>query len=213
MPQSPLLDHLHWRYATKTFDPGKTIPDETWKQLEESLVLTPSSYGLQPWKFVIVTNSQIKANLRLHAWKQSQVTDCSHFVIFASRTTLDSGHIDANLQRAAEVRGVDVATMKGYRGMMIQDLVHGARSGVIAEWAARQAFIALGQFMLACAMLHVDACPMEGFIPAEFDKILSLTAKGLTATVCCAAGYRAESDKYAGTPKVRFATEELVEHL
>jgi nitroreductase len=213
MPQSPLLDHLRWRYATKTFDPQKKIPAETWVQLEESLVLTPSSYCLQPWKFIVVTDSKLKAELRAHAWKQAQVTDCSHFVIFASKTTLDSGHIDAHLQRAAELRGVDVATMNSYRGMMIQDLVHGARSGVIAEWAARQAYIALGQFMLACAMLHVDACPMEGFAPAEFDKILGLTAKGLTAAVCCAVGFRAESDKYAAAPKVRFPSQELVEHL
>jgi nitroreductase len=103
--------------------------------------------------------------------------------------------------------------MKGFRDMIVEDLVHGARSGVIAEWAGRQSYIALGQFMLACALLEVDACPMEGFVPAEFDKILGLTARGLTATVCCAAGYRAESDKYAGMPKVRFPAEKLVEYV
>ena len=213
MPQSPLLDDLRWRYATKNFDSQKKIPTETWQQLEESLVLTPSSYGLQPWKFLVVTDAKLKTELRAHAWKQAQVTDCSHFVIFAAKTTLDSDYIDANLQRAAELRKVDVATMNGYRGMMIEDLVHGARSGVIAEWAGRQAYIALGQFMLAAAHLRVDTCPMEGFAPAEFDKILGLTARGLTATVCCAVGYRAESDKYAGAPKVRFSAEKIVEYL
>jgi nitroreductase len=213
MPESDLLDHLRWRYAAKSFDPHKTIPSEIWHQLEESLILTPSSYGLQPWKFIIITDAKLKAELRAHAWKQSQVTDCSHFVVFASKTTLNSDYIDTNLQRAAEVRGTDVATMHGYRGMMIQDLVHGARSGVITEWAGRQAYIALGQFMLAAAMLRVDTCPMEGFVPAEFDKILGLTAKGLTAAVCCAAGYRAESDKYATAPKVRLPSHKLIEHL
>lgn len=212
MSQSVLLDHLRWRYAVKRFDPHKTIPAGIWHELEESLILTPSSYGLQPWKFIVVTNPGLKAELRPHAWHQAQVTDCSHFVIFASKTTLDSEYIDTNLQRAAELRGIDVTSMHGYRSKMIEDLVHGARSGVIAEWAGRQAYIALGQFMLAAAVLRVDACPMEGFVPAEFDKILGLTAQGLTATVCCAAGYRAESDKYATAAKVRLPSHLLVEH-
>jgi nitroreductase len=211
MPQTALLDHLRWRYATKSFDPHKTIPAETWHELEESLILTPSSYGLQPWKFIVITDAKLRAELRSHAWKQSQVTDCCHFVVFASKTTLNADYIDSHLQHAAEVRGTDVATMSGYRGVMIKDLVHGERSGAITEWAGRQAYIALGQFMLAAAMLQVDTCPMEGFVPAEFDRILGLTAQGLTATVCCAAGYRAASDKYATAPKVRHPSHKLIE--
>jgi nitroreductase len=213
MPPCSLLDGLHWRYAAKHFDAQKTISSETWKQLEESLVLTPSSYGLQPWKFLVITDAALKAKLLPHAWKQKQVVDCSHFVVFASKTTLDSEYIDSHIQRSAELRGVPVESMKFFRDMVVKDLVHDARSGVVEEWAARQAYIALGQFMLACALLHVDACPMEGFVPAEFDKILGLTAKGLTATVCCAAGYRAGHDKYATTPKVRFPAEKVVEYL
>jgi nitroreductase len=111
------------------------------------------------------------------------------------------------------VRGVPVEKMKGYRDMIVKHLVHDARSGSTEEWATRQAYIALGQFMLACAALRIDACPMEGFVPAEFDKILGLTPRGLTATVCCAAGYRAESDKYAAMQKVRFSSKQLVEHI
>jgi nitroreductase len=213
MAHSPLLDDLRWRYAVKHFDAQKTIPSDVWKQLEESLVLTPSSYGLQPWKFIVVTDAKLKAELRPHAWKQAQVADCSHFVIFASKTTIDSEYIDSFIALTAQSRGTPVESMRGYRNMMVEDLVHGSRSGVTTEWAGRQAYIALGQFMLACAMLRIDACPMEGFVPAEFDKILGLTAKGLTATVCCAAGYRAAHDKYAGAAKVRFPAEKLVEYL
>ena len=213
MAHPSLLDDLRWRYATKHFDRTKVIPAETWQVLEESLVLTPSSYGLQPWIFLVVTDEKIKTMLRPHAWNQAQVTDCSHFVIFASKTTIDHEYIDANFARTSELRGVPVESMHGYRNMIVKDLVHGARSGVAEEWAARQAYIALGQFMLACALLRVDACPMEGFTPAEFDKILGLTARGLTATVCCAAGYRAESDKYATMAKVRFPTKQMVEYI
>jgi nitroreductase len=210
MNTSELLHKLTWRYATKTFDPAKKIPDETWKALEEALVLTPSSYGLQPWKFIVVTDDATKAKLRPHAWKQAQVTDCSHFVVFASKTTLDTAYIDTFFARTAEVRSVPVESMNGYKGMIAQDLVHGARAGVVSEWAARQAYIALGNFMTVAALLEVDACPMEGFVPAEFDSILGLTAQGLTAAVCCAAGYRSENDKYATLPKVRFKAEDVV---
>ena len=208
-----LLDDLNWRYATKTFDSTKTIPSETWQVLEESLVLTPSSYGLQPWRFLIVTDRETRARLLPHSWNQKQVVDCSHYVIFASKTTLDSDYIDANLERAAELRKVPVDGLKNYRAMMIEDLTHGARSGVVAEWAARQAYIALGQFMLAAALLRVDACPMEGFEPGEYDKILGLTSRGLTATVCCAAGYRSENDRYAKAAKVRFPIDKVVTRI
>jgi nitroreductase len=213
MPQPSLIDDLHWRYATKIFDAGKTIPAETWKTLEQSLVLTPSSYGLQPWTFLIITDPKTKATLRPHAWNQAQVTDCSHFVIFASKTTVSPEFVDKNFARTSEVRGVPAVKLSAYREMILADLVRGARSHVVAEWAARQAYIALGQFMLACAVLRVDACPMEGFAPVEFDKILGLTERGLTATVCCAAGYRAETDKYATAPKVRFKPENVVEYI
>lgn len=213
MPHRSLLDGLHWRYATKHFDAQKAIPSDIWKQLEESLILTPSSYGLQPWKFLVITNPELKAKLLPHTWGQKQVVDCSHFVVFASKTTIDHEFIDENFKRTEEVRGVPAEKMKGYRDMIVKNLVHDARAGDIEEWASRQAYIALGQFMLACALLHVDACPMEGFVPAEYDKILSLTARGLTAAVCCAAGYRAETDKYATAAKVRFPAEKLVEHL
>jgi nitroreductase len=213
MTHPSLLDDLRWRYATKHFDRDKVIPAETWKLLEESLVLTPSSYGLQPWVFLVVTDAETKAKLLPHSWKQAQVVDCSHFVVFASKTTIDSEYIDSNFARTSELRGVPVESMHGYRNMIVKNLVHDARSGATEEWAARQSYIALGQFMLACALLRVDACPMEGFVPAEFDKILGLTARGLTTTVCCAAGYRAESDKYAGLAKVRFPAEKMVEYI
>ena len=213
MPHPSLLDDLRWRYATKHFDASRTIPADIWKQLEESLVLTPSSYGLQPWHFLVVTDAATKAALRPHAWHQAQVTDCSHFVVFAAKTSIDAEYIDLNFALTSELRGVPVEKMKGYRDLIVKNLVHDARSGSTEEWSTRQTYIALGQFMLASAALRVDACPMEGFVPAEFDKILGLTARGLTAAVCCAAGYRAESDKYATMAKVRFPAENVVEYI
>ncbi len=210
---STLLGNLHWRYATKVFDAGKTIAPEIWQTLEETLVLTPSSYGLQPWKFLVITDKEIRAKLRPHSWDQAQVTDCSHYVVFATIKKIAEADIDKFLARIAAVRGVEVGTLGTYRGMMVGDVVKGPRGEISGEWAARQAYIALGNFMTAAALLQVDTCPMEGFNPAEYDKILGLEARGLTASVCCAAGYRSEKDKYAQLPKIRFGTDEVVEHI
>jgi len=208
-----LLEHLQWRYATKVFDATKTIAPEVWKTLEETLVLTPSSHGLQPWKFIVITDKELKTKLRTHSWNQAQVTDCSHYVVFATIKKLSEADIDNYLARTAEVRGSTLESMKGYRGMMVGDLIHGARSKIIGEWAARQAYIALGNFMTSAALLQVDTCPMEGFVPAEYDKVLGLDARNLTASVCCAAGYRSELDKYAHLPKVRYSAKDVVEHI
>ncbi len=211
--RSALLSSLQWRYATKIFDATKTIPEETWQALEEALVLTPSSYGLQPWRFIIVTDQELKQKLRAHSWNQAQVSDCSHYVVFATLSKMSEAEIDKFIAHTAKVRGVSPDTMAGYRGMMIKDIVHGPRGQSSHEWSARQAYIALGNFMTAAALLRVDTCPMEGFAPAEYDKILGLTPRGFTAAVCCAAGYRSESDKYAALPKVRFDLEHVVERI
>jgi nitroreductase len=141
------------------------------------------------------------------------VTDCSHYVVFASLIKIGEAEIDKFLARTTEVRGSKIESLQGYRGMMVGDLVHGARGKVAGEWAARQAYIALGNFMTSAALLQVDTCPMEGFVPDEYDKILGLPAKGLTASVCCAAGYRSETDKNARLAKVRFTSPDVVEHI
>jgi len=208
-----LLSALHWRYATKVFDPAKKIPADIWKTLEETLVLTPSSCGLQPWTFLVITDDALKARLRPHAWDQAQVTDCSHFVVMAAELDVDERYIDKHLRRIAEVRGTTVDSLKSYREMMMGLFVTGPGSRTVNEWAAHQVYIALGNFMTAAALLHVDTCPMEGFAPEEFDKILGLKAKNLRSIVCCPAGYRSDSDKYAKQPKVRFKTEDVIEYL
>ena len=214
-PISPtdLLDSLVWRYATKKFDPAKTIPAETWSALEESLVLTPSSYGLQPWKFLIVTSPALKEQLSPLSWNQAQVKDCSHYVIFTIKKNLAAADVDRFVARTAEVRNVPVDTIAGYRNMMVNDVVYGARSFNVNEWATRQTYISLGNFMTSAALLGVDTCPMEGIEPVNYDKLLNLPEKGYATVVACAAGYRAEDDKYAELAKVRFAKSEVIETL
>ena len=210
IPSEALLESLQWRYATKMFDPAREIPGDVWETLEQSLVLTPSSYGLQPWRFVVVTDPDLKARLAAQSWRQSQPADCSHFVVFAAREKVDERDIDRFLERVVEVRGGSLDALAGFRRVMVGDVVSGGRSRESFEWATRQAYIALGQFMAAAALLGVDACPMEGIVPAEFDRLLGLEGSGYRTVVACAAGYRAAGDKYAVLPKVRFPRTEVV---
>jgi len=208
---STLVGNLNWRYAAKVFDASKTIPAETWQALEEALILSPSSFGLQPWKFIVITDKEMRAKLLPHSWGQTQVTQCSHYVIFAAITKIDEAYIDANLARTAEVRGVTAESLAGFRKMLTGTLIQGGYG--TPEWAARQAYIALGNFMTSAAMLQIDTCPMEGFSPAEYDKVLGLPARGLTSVVCCAAGYRSPDCKYASLAKVRFPASAMIEHI
>jgi len=201
---------LHWRYATKKFDRARRIPAATWAALEEALVLAPSSFGLQPWKFVVVQDQATRERLSAAAWGQTQPLECSHYVVFAGRKGLDGGDIERFLARTAEVRRVPVASLKGFGDVIAGFAENARKQGFLDAWCAKQTYIALGQFMAAAALLGVDACPMEGIDPARFDEILGLPALGYGALCACAAGYRAADDKYASLPKVRFRAQDVI---
>ena len=206
-----LINALNWRYATKIFDPARKVSAGDLKILEQSLVLTPSSFGLQPYRFLMVTDPQVRASLREVSWGQSQVTDASHLVVFLARKALTEVDVDHYLARIAEVRGDQGDHLAGYRAMMVNTLVTGPRAATVPEWAARQAYIALGQFMASAAMLGLDTCPMEGLDADKYDEILKLTGTPFRTVVACPVGYRAEGDKYASLAKVRFPLAELID--
>jgi nitroreductase len=208
-----LLNALEWRYATKVFDATKKIPTEVWQALEQALVLTPTSYGLQPYKFLVINDPAKRAALLPHSWNQKQVVDCSQFVVFTARTEMKKADVDKLIARISSVRGVPAESMTPYWNMMVGDVVNGPRGQKAHEWAARQSYIALGNLMTCAAVLGVDACPMEGLNPVEYDKILNLAGSGYATVVACALGYRAASDKYAGLAKVRYETKDVVQYI
>lgn len=215
-PISPdtLLDSLRWRYATKRFDASRTIPPEIWEAVEESLILTPSSFGLQPWKFLIVTDPALKARLRPHCWNQSQVTDCSHLVVLCAKQEIDAAYIDQFISLSASLRGLAPEALKGYRDVIAASVLEGGSIGeILPEWAARQAYIALGQLMLSTALIGLDACPMEGFVADLVNAELGMAERGMKAVVLCPVGYRSPDDQFAASPKVRWAHHEVIEHL
>lgn len=206
-----VLQALRWRYATKAFDPARQIPGEIWETLEEALVLTPSSFGLQPWRFLVLTDRELRMRLVPHAWGQKQVADASHLVVFCIRRNVGIREIDAHLERIQEVRGTPVTQLAGFRRTMVGALVDGELRPVIDEWATRQVYIALGNFMTAAAVLGIDTCPLEGFEPAKFDEVLGLSGAEWGSAVCCAAGYRSASDRHGQLPKVRFRRDQVIE--
>ncbi len=141
---------------------------------------------------------------------QRQILDCSHYVVFTVNTKMTEEHIDKHITRTAEVRGGTAETLKRYRDVVVGDVVTGARGPISQEWAARQAYLALGNFMTSAALMGIDTCPMEGFEPDEYDKTLGLASQGFASVVCCAAGYRAADDKCATQKKVRFPREQVI---
>ncbi len=206
-----LIENLSWRYATKQFDPARKIAAEHWKTLEEAMTLAPSSYGLQPWAFVVVTDPKVREKLRAVSWNQPQITDASHLVVFCAKANLARADVERYIDRIAQVRAVPKDALAGFRDMMLGTVE--APGANHLHWNQRQVYIALGFFLSAAAMLGIDACPMEGFDAAKYNEILGLTAQGLSATVLATAGYRSPGDSYASLKKVRFDASDVIKRV
>lgn len=208
-----LLTQLRWRYAVKKFDATRSIPESVWPALEEALVLTPSSFGLQPWRFYVITSQEIREQLPAISWNQSQVRDASHVVVFAIRSPFSDEDVDRFVARTAVVRETPLEKLAGFRNMMVKAIDQIARAGQIEAWATFQVYIALGNFMTAAAALGIDTCPMEGILPDRYDELLGLREAGYRTVVVATAGYRAPDDKYALLAKVRYPTDEMIVRL
>jgi nitroreductase len=204
-----LLAQLRWRYATKVFDPTKKISDADWSTLEQALILTPTSYGLQPYRFVVVSDPATREKLVPISWGQRQPADASHFVVFAAKVSFTEADVDHYLKRVAEVRGVPLDKLGQFRNILVANIVERLTGSRQHGWATCQAYIALGNLMTSAALIGVDVCPMEGIEPEKYDEVLGLSATGYQTVVAAAAGYRSADDKYASAPKVRYSAEEL----
>lgn len=205
---SALIERLNWRYAVKQFDSERVIPSEVWQAIERGLILSPSSFGLQPWRFIVITDSQLKRQLPPISWNQTQPLDCSHMVVLAARKSLDAQYVEHFMQSIADARGVPLDSLSGYRHVIMKSVEQ--PETVQMNWNARQVYIALGQLMTAAAMVGVDSCPMEGLDMAAYDRLLELDQTEYTTVVGCALGYRSPNDKYASAAKVRFPADEIV---
>ena len=205
---STLLDNLNWRYATKKFDATKKISSADLNTLKEAVRLAASSYGLQPYKVVIVENPEIREKLKAAAYGQTQITDASQIFIFANDLNAGAESVDAYIKNISETRGVPTDALAGFADMMkgtIANLSQDAKN----IWTAKQTYIALGTLLAAAAELKIDATPMEGFNAAAFNEILGFDKLGLNASVIATVGYRHGEDDTQHYKKVRKSHEEL----
>jgi len=206
------IENLNWRYAVKKYDASKKVSAEDLKTLKEAIRLSPSAYGLQPYKVLFIENPEVREKLKAAAYGQTQITDASQLVVFASITDFGNPEIDSYINNIANTRALAVENLEGYSNMMkssISPLPLEARD----NWSAKQTYLALGNLLNAAATLHIDATPMEGFNPGQFDEILGLTEQGLHATVIAVIGYRHNEDATQHQKKVRKSNEELFINL
>ena len=201
------ISQLEWRHATKGFDQNKKVTDEELNKVLHAIRMAPSSYGLQPFEVHVVKDQGTKDKLLPHAWNQRQIVTCAALLVFVTRTEVNA-RIDEYFKAITGGNADARAGMKAYEGMM-RGSVQNLTEEDLKAWTARQVYIALGFGLAACAELKLDSCPMEGFVPAEFDKILGLPAKHYS-TVLLTVGHRDPS--VATFPKFRFPEKDLFKH-
>ncbi|SEM25290.1 Nitroreductase [Maribacter orientalis] len=207
-----VLDKLNWRYATKVFNPSKNVSKEDLNILLEAARLSASSYGLQPYHFFVIEDNEVRSKLRKASWNQSQITDASYLLVLANKPTFDDSLVDNYIDNIIETRGVSKKDLEGYSQMMKSTLL-GLPDAQKNSWTSDQTYIALGNLMTIAAEMEIDTCPMEGFDKAQYNEILGLNDKNLSASVVLAVGYRADDDETQNYPKVRYSKEQIITHI
>ena len=203
-----IIEDLNWRYATKKYDTTKKISAQDFNTIKESLRLSPSSFGLQPLKYIVVENKELREELKMHSFNQSQITDASHMIVFCSLIDIKENHIDQYIENIAKTRSQEIEKIVGFGDYMKKEIFPMDKS-LLANWNSKQAYIALGQVLHTCANLRIDATPMEGFKADKFDQILGLTEQNLKSILVCAFGYRSIDDTNSSLKKVRKSHDDL----
>jgi nitroreductase len=205
---STFLEHQNWRYATKKFDVTKKISTEDLNTLKEAIRLSTSSFGLQPYKVIIVENPELRAQLQQAAWGQSQIVESSHLFIFANQINIGDAEVDAYVKNTSIVRDLPIDALAGFGDYMkgyIKPLTEDAKN----IWTSKQTYLAMGNLLNAAAELKIDVTPMEGFVPAQVNEILGLDKLDLNACLIATLGYRHAEDATQHYKKVRKPNEEL----
>ncbi len=202
------IKQLNWRYATKLFDASKKVEESDIALLEEAIRLAPSSYGFQPFKVFVITDQSFKQKLLPITHNKVQVVDASHLFVFCAQLAFTDEQVDNYLHLKAHTQKIDFDSLKKY-GDFMKGRLKEKSPETMKHWTAKQTYLALGNLINACAILAIDACPIEGFESDKYDKLLGLENIGLTTTVLAAVGYRSQEDKNQHLPKVRKAKEDL----
>ena len=205
---SNFLNNQNWRYATKKFDATKKVSTEDLNTLKEAIRMSSSSYGLQPYKVIIVENPELRAQLQQAAWGQSQIVEASHLFIFANDTNIGDEAIDSFLNTISATRETPLESLTGY-GDFMKSKISTLEPAIKNVWTSKQTYLALGNLLNAAAELKIDVTPMEGFVPAQVNEILGLDNLNLNASLIATVGYRHEEDATQFYKKVRKSQEDL----
>ena len=203
-----IITALNWRYAVRRFAEQRLDPQQV-DELLTATRLSATSYGLQPYRMILVDNKQIREALVEHAYGQDKVLHCSHLLVFAAQTDIGDAMIDRYLESVAKIRKQTPASLLGLAQHMkgvFRDMSHEQKR----NWAHQQVHIALGTLLSAAALMRIDACPMGGIEAPAFDRILGLREQGLETSVICALGIRHADDDNALLPKVRYGKQDMV---
>lgn len=200
--KNQLLQALNWRYATKKYDPIFALSEEDKQTIETVLQLAPSSYGLQPLHFIWIEDQELREKTKTIAWNQQQITDAAAVLVLCAKNELTAADLDQHADLMRDTRGTTEEQIKGFRTHLHTAIGQKAAAEVKA-WNGKQAYIALGQLLTACALLDLDATPMEGFDPVALDSLLNLEKDGLHSVLICPIGKRAADDHYQHLQKVR----------
>jgi nitroreductase/dihydropteridine reductase len=204
-----IIDALEWRYAVKKFNEEALLSEQQLEAVKKAFNLSASSYGLQPYKLVMLQNKALQERLLPHSYNQKQVVQASAVLVFCIRKDIDSSYIDGYFGLIASARGQTPESLDGYKNFMKSTLV-GKTPAEMSLWATNQVYLNMGTLLTACAAMEIDSCPMEGFSPAGYNEVLELDKMGLEAVLVMPIGIRASDDSVAILKKVRKPLEEAV---
>ena len=206
-----ILNALQWRYAVQQFS-NEILDDAEVTSLLEATRLSASSFGLQPYRILLVTSQALKQQLLEHSYGQDKVVNNSHLLVFAAQTSTAASLVNDYVARVSETRQIPISDLAGMEKAFKSTLGYKTPEQLL-EWAHHQVNIALGNLLTCAAIMKIDTCPMGGFIPEAYDDVLGLKAQGLTASVVCALGKRHEADEVATMPKVRVPYADMIIEL
>ena len=208
-----LIQRLNWRYATKKMNPAKAVPQDKVERILEAVRLAPTSSGLQPFEVIVVTNTEMRENIKPIARGQAQITDCSHLLVFAAWDDYTPERINMMFDLTNEERGLKNESWESYRNMLLSNYPPRG-SEVNFQHAAKQAYIGIGFALIAAACEEVDSTPMEGFDPNALDGLLNLRSRGLRSVAIMPLGYREEDkDWLVNLKKVRRPREKFITEI
>lgn len=205
---SNFIENANWRYATKKFDITKKVSEKDLEVLKEAIRLSASSFGLQPYRVLIIENPELRAKLQGASWGQAQIVEASHLIVFANITNFGDQEVDSYFDNLTNTREIEMEAVQGYKDF-VKNFVNTLPVDAKNIWTSKQTYIALSNLLNAAAELKIDVTPMEGFEPQKYNEILGLDKLGLNASLVATIGYRHEDDGLQHLKKVRKSEKEL----